>query len=253
MKSQFNRIISLICALLLIVSALSLSACGQVTMPTSTTNNADKNIQPVPTESTYSPPNIVGEWYTYTEYEYTYILFHKDMSFELIIGNADDSSLMDHGSGIYSANGNLITATYNTSSGDSLSVDFTYNPDDRTLSAFDDVFSFVTDNVDGPFSIVGTWKQLPYSERFYFYTTTIYDSSITFYRDGSFAIIKDASNDIKASGSYKTIHDGAAIQFDDFKGWSSSKVMKCTLLSENLLYIQARDGYSVDYIWTRID
>ena len=133
-----------------------------------------------------------------------------------------------------------------------MSVDFTYNPDDHTLSAFDDVFSFVTDNVDGPLSIVGTWKQFSNRERFYLYTTIYFGSSISFYRDGSFAIIDDTSNEIDTSGTYAIIHDGAAIQFNNFNG-PSSKVMQYTLLSDNLLYIKSRDGYGDSYVWTRID
>lgn len=237
LKCLFKRSISFIYVLLLIISTISFSACGQ---------------KATPTESTDTTPDIIGEWRCHTEYDFTAFIFHKDMSFELIIGNADDSTLISHERGIYTVNDNLITATYNTYDGNSMNVEITYNPDDQTLSSFDGVFTFITNIVDDPRSIVGTWKPLYTSEYFYFHTTTYYDASITLFQDGSFAIVNDTSNDLRTSGSYNIVHDGDAIQFNNFGG-TSSKTMQCTPLSEDLLYIKSRDGHSTYYIWTRID
>lgn len=241
LKCRSRRSISIICILLLLIAVLSLSACGQDTAPADSNPNVENTPQYTSTVAKDTTPNIVGEWSIQDEYSYTSFIFYSDTSMELIIVDLSDCVLLDQSySGFYSVSDNLITATYNTKSdGISRTIDFTYDPDNHTLSANNDIFTCVTVNVDDPLTIVGTWELLSDSAAFPFHFNDCFYSganNITFYHDGSYSINFD---DSIHSGTYSTVHDGAAIQIDDNKIYTSPEIMKCNLLSESILLIEA--------------
>lgn len=253
MKCRSRRSISIICVLLLVISVLSLSACGQDTASAAPNPSVENTPQYTPTEAKDAPPNIVGEYRWNNENGYMSTVFHSDMTFEGIRASNSDSILEFFEGGVYSVSDNLVTITWDAG----VVEELTYDSAQRTLTdnTYGKVESFVTANVDGALSIVGTWIPLSDSAPFNFsFNDVIYSGSdsITFYNDGSYSI---NNSDKRYSGTYKTIHDGAAIQIDDEKSYTSPEVMRYTILSEKLMFIEASPDFfpGVYFVMERID
>lgn len=248
MKCRSRRSISISCILLLLIAVLSLSACGQDTAPAVPNTSVDNNPQYTPNADPAPSIDIVGEWRTQAENVYISLLFHSDMSFEIIGTTIEDSSLDYYASGVYSVSDNLVTATY-----DSTSDEMTYDPQSRTLSSYGLVYTYITAQIDTPTSLAGTWQTL--SEKCSFplaFGDILYDRtySITFYHDGSYELNHYGDYGIYYShdtGTYQIIQDGSAIKIDD-TDYRDPGIMKYELISDNILLIESRpDNYPGRY------